>query len=61
MLQSYLTGMQSSSIQFAFDPGELNAIVADVNVDNVLCFEFQIAGNHDYLLESMFNYICAYK
>ena len=57
MLQSYLTGMQSSSIQFAFDPGELNAIVADINVDNVLCFEFQIAGDHDYLLDSMFNYL----
>jgi hypothetical protein len=57
MLQRYLTGMQSSSIQFVFDPGELNAIVADVYVDNILCFEFHVAGDRDHLLESMFKYL----
>ena len=57
VLQSFLTGLNSDNVEFAFVPGELDAIVADINVENVLCFTFKVAGSHDPFLELLFDYL----
>ena len=57
VLQQYLTGLQCDGVQFAFSPGDLDAIITDLDIEHVLCFAFRVAKSHNPFLEAMFSYL----
>ena len=59
VLQQYLTSLQCHNVQFAFSPGDLDAIIADLDINHVLCFAFKVAGSCCIFLDTMFNYLLA--
>ncbi len=57
VLKQYLTGLQCDGVQFAFSPGDLDAIITDLDIEHVLCFAFKVAKSCNPFLEAMYSYL----
>ena len=57
LLETYTSSLKCDCIEFLFNPGDVDAVVTDMDIDYVLCFAFTTVGSNNPFLDDLFSYL----